>query len=134
MAIDYREHPAFIPDYTGELLPERPAVPISVCVLGTGEETCFLGFGNIIGSVEVDEDSCPVIELQDSQNGKSYTILGGSDCIWMAPPPEGVIEAVSRGRIAIESIANYIEQCDKHTAATEENTWLEENGIDPNSI
>lgn len=126
MALDYREHPDFSPDYNGEL-PERMPVPIPVCVLGTGEETAFLGFGKIVGSVETDETQCPVIELTDVIDQTSYTLLGGAECIWTYPPPEGVVEAVARGVIAPESVARYIEL----RTARAENEWLKGLGIDP---
>lgn len=135
MIESYRTDPTFKPVYshTDRETGETFEAPFPVAVFGVGTPEPFLGVGKVIGSVELSiDDDHPVIEVEDVEDGQPYTVLG-CESWWTCPIPEEVVDGMSSGRLATDSVRQYIFDMRAREALSdiEDDAWLEDNGIDP---
>jgi hypothetical protein len=133
MIESHRKNKTFKPVYTyaRQDTDEVFEAPFAVAVWGITKPEPFLGVGRVIGSIDLHFSRVqPVIEVEDSTDGKSYTLL---DCEswWVCPVPEEVITAIISKRLGTCSVKQYIAEI--NTKPDDEES-LEDNGIDSEDI
>jgi len=101
--------------------------PFPVAFFGIHEE--ILGVGIIVGNI----DDNPVIDVQDVEDGKTYTVMGYES--WWTPVTEGIVDvhALNEDKIAVDSVAAYKTRLDAEWKARQEahKQFLDDNGLDP---
>jgi hypothetical protein len=136
MIESHRSDPTFKPVYSHTYRDSGESVdaPFAVAVFGVGTPEPFLGVGKVVGSIELgDFDSDhPVIEVEDVEDGQPYTVLG-CESWWRWPIPEEVVDGMSSGQLATDSVRKYIFDMRAREALSdiEDDAWLEDNGINP---
>lgn len=135
---NYREQAEFVERY-GDEGKEYPEVSFPVAVFGIDEDHIFLGMGQVIGGIEMEYDEyvflMPVIEIQDIRNGQPLHILG-SECFWIHPIPDEVVELVASRGLDTASVVAYLDllDADLELERAADIIWLDESGIDANSV
>lgn len=126
-----KQHPGFLAEYeyansdTGEVF----SAPFPVAVFGIHKE--FFGVGRVVGNI----DDNPVIEVLDRDDGQPYYVMG-SESWWTAPIPEEIVDNMTAGVLAIDSVAAYRKVEDEYWGKNEQadNSFLNNSGIDPSSL
>lgn len=126
-----RNHPDFIEAYehTGADDGITYHAPFAVAVFGIDKE--FLGVGLVIGSINEN----PVIEIEDKDTKEAVCVMG-FESWWTCPVPDEILEDTTNGSLRIASVAAYrrAQGDDWITSELESRTFLDESGIDPESI
>lgn len=102
--------------------------PFPAAVFGIHKE--FFGVGRVLGL----HNDNPVIEILDRDDGQPYYVMG-YESWWTCPIPDEVVDNMANGRLKIDSVAAYRQSQDDYWKTVEmgDDTFLDENGIDPES-
>lgn len=125
------QHPNFEARYehTDRETGDQFTVPFPAAVFGIRDE--FFGVGKVVGSI----DDNPMIEIQDRDSGEPVYVMG-YESWWRTPVPDEVIENMTSGKLAIDSVAAYRQRQDDYWKTTfmADEDFLNDAGIDTESF